>query len=92
MSILSEEVYEKTGTRYPISMILRVVGCSSGNWYDKKVACEPKKRGPKPKLTDEEALVAIRTAIEESPFVSEGYIKVWVRIRRKGLVRVPSGL
>lgn len=85
MSILSEEVYEKTGTKYPISMILRVVGCSSGNWYDKKVAGEPKKRGPKPKLTDEEALVAIRTAIEESPFVSEGYIKVWVRIRRKGL-------
>lgn len=85
MSILSEEVYGKTGTKYPISMILRVVGCSSGNWYDKKVACEPKKRGPKPKLTDEEALVAIRTAIEESPFVSEGYIKVWVRIRRKQL-------
>ena len=85
MSILSEEVYEKTGKKYPISMILRVVGCSSGNWYDKKVAGEPKKRGPKPKLTDEEALVAIRTAIEESPFVSEGYIKVWVRIRRKGL-------
>lgn len=76
-------MYEKTGAKYPISMILHVVGCSSGNWYGKKASGEPKKRGPKPKLTD---VVAIRTAIDELPFVSEGYIKVWVRIRRKGLI------
>lgn len=65
-------------------MILRVVGCSSGNWYGKKAADPPKKRGPRPFLTDEEVLAAVREAIEESPFVSEGYIKVWVRMRRKG--------
>lgn len=31
-----------------------------GNWYGKKAAGEPRKRGPKPNLTDDEALVAIR--------------------------------
>ena len=86
MSILSEEVYERTGAKYPISMVLRVVGCSSGNWYGKKPDVPPLRRGPKPRLSDDEVLTAIREAIEESPFVSEGYIKVWVRMRRKGKI------
>ena len=80
---LSKERYEKTGGNYPMRMILRVVGCSSGNWYEKKPsAAHP--RGRKAALTASEVLVAIKAAIDESPFVSEGYIKVWVRMRRAG--------
>ena len=36
MAILSEERYEKTGKKYPVRLILKVVGCSSGNWYQAK--------------------------------------------------------
>ena len=68
-----------------MSMILRVVGCSSGNWYERK-RTSAQKRGTKPRMSDEDVLEAIREAIEESPFVSEGYIKIWVRMRRKGKI------
>lgn len=82
--MLKEERYEKTGEPYPLSMVFRAVGCSSSTWYGKPSARKPEKRGPKPRMTDDEVLVAVKEAIEESPFVSEGYIKIWVRMRRIG--------
>ncbi|MCG2796699.1 MAG: IS3 family transposase, partial [Actinomycetia bacterium] len=39
-----------------------------------------KKRGPKPKTSDEELLELIREDIEESPFIGEGHRKVWARL------------
>ncbi len=84
VAMLKEERYEKTGEPYPLSMVFRVVGCSSSTWYGKTSARKPEKRGPKPRMTDDEVLVAVKEAIEESPFVSEGYIKIWVRMRRIG--------
>lgn len=41
------------------------------------------RRGPKPKVSDEELLKAIRLDIAASPFVGEGYRKVWRRLRRR---------
>lgn len=82
--MLKEERYEKTGEPYPLSMVFRVVGCSSSTWYGKPSARKPEKRGPKPRMTDDEVLVAVKEAIEESPFMSEGYIKIWARMRRIG--------
>lgn len=66
-------------------MILRVVGCSKGNWYGHKSSFN-RRRGKKPILSDAQVLEAIHQAIAESPFVSEGYIKIWIRMKRKGLV------
>ena len=86
MAILSEEIYEPTGKHYPMRLILKVVGCSSGNWYQAKAdANEKRKRGRKAALSDEELLIEIRIAIGESRFHGEGYKKIWHRLRRKGM-------
>jgi len=50
----------------------------------------PAKRGPKVDiLTDEELLEHVRRAIEESPWVGEGYRKVWARLRGDGVRTSP---
>jgi putative transposase len=49
-----------------------------------KVDSTPKaRRGPKPSISDEELLQAIREDIEQSPFIAEGYRKIWCRLRRR---------
>ena len=57
---------------------------------------QPKKRGPKTTLTDEELLFLVREDLAASPFSGEGHRKVWARLRvlkgvrasRKRLLRV----
>ena len=39
-----------------------------------------KKRGPKPKVSDDELLALIREDLEASPFIGEGHRKVWARL------------
>ena len=46
------------------------------------------KRGPKPKLTDADLLVAIREDLASSPFEGEGHRKVWARLRVLRGIRV----
>jgi len=46
------------------------------------------KRGPKPRLTDAELLVAIREDLASSPFEGEGHRKVWTRLRVLSEIRV----
>lgn len=41
------------------------------------------RRGPKPSISDDLLLEAIRQDIDASPFVGEGYRKVWRRLRRR---------
>ncbi len=43
------------------------------------------KRGPKTEWDDATLLVLIREVLEASPFVGEGYRKVWARLRFKGI-------
>ena len=45
----------------------------------------PGKRGPRGPYTDEQLLEHIRAVLVESPFHGEGYRKVWVRLRFKGI-------
>jgi transposase InsO family protein len=44
-----------------------------------------RKRGPKPTWTDVELIEHIRRALAASPFVGEGYRKVWARLRLAGI-------
>lgn len=46
------------------------------------------KRGPKTEISDDELVVMIRTAIDDSPFCGEGYRKVRAHLRRKHDIRV----
>jgi transposase InsO family protein len=48
----------------------------------------PAKRGPKPAVSDEALLEAIRRDLTESPFAGEGHRKVWARLKFGGGLRV----
>jgi transposase InsO family protein len=41
----------------------------------------PARRGPKPAVTDDALLVAIRADLQRSPWTGEGHRKVWARLR-----------
>jgi putative transposase len=45
----------------------------------------PGKRGPKTAWTDDELTELIRGVLASSPFVGEGYRKVWARLRQEGI-------
>ena len=47
-----------------------------------------KKRGPRPKIGDEELLELIREDLENSPFIGEGHRKVWARLRYGKKIKV----
>src|SRR5579884_2447891 len=51
----------------------------------KPQATTPHKRGPKTAWTDEELTAQIRDVLARSPFVGEGYRKVWARLRLAGI-------
>lgn len=52
------------------------------------VPLHPKRRGPKPKLSDAHLLAAIRADLAASPFIGEGHRKVWARLRILHNIRV----
>ena len=71
---------------YPVRMVLKIAGLSSAAWYtasrEKVVKLRP---GPKPAISDDVLLVAIRKDLDNSRFHSEGHKKVRARLRRTGI-------
>jgi putative transposase len=51
-------------------------------------AAPPARRGPKPAITDETLLAAIKQDLETSPWTGEGHRKVWARLRVRDGIRV----
>lgn len=45
----------------------------------------PKKRGPKPKVSDAKLLRLVKKDLATTPFTGEGYRKVWDRLKRQGV-------
>jgi transposase InsO family protein len=72
-----------SGKRYGIERVCRVVGYPRSSFYSKKRESKvaPKKRGPKPSITDEQLLELIRSDLARSPFSGEGHRKVWGRLK-----------
>jgi putative transposase len=71
---------------YPVRLVLKVAGLSSAAWYTKSRAKSERNRpGPKPLVSDETLLAAIREDLGSSHFHSEGHKKVRARLRRKGI-------
>ena len=71
---------------FPMNRILSIAGLSSAAYYRKKPAGKEKvRRGPKPKISDEDLLVEIRAEILNSVFTDEGYKKIWKRMRKRGI-------
>ena len=81
---------QATGRRYPLTMICEVWQVPRSTVYtarqrDVDEPAEPKKRGPKTKLSDGELVEKIREVLKESDFLAEGHRKVRVRLRPKGI-------
>lgn len=81
-----QETSHVTGGPYPLRLVLKAAGLSSAAWYSgprtKAEKCRP---GPKPVISDEELLSAIREDLASTPFHGEGHKKVRARLRRKGI-------
>ena len=51
-------------------------------------AAPPARRGPKPVVSDEALLAAIKDDLARSPWTGEGHRKVWARLRVRDAIRV----
>jgi hypothetical protein len=51
-------------------------------------AAPPARRGPKPAISDDALLAAIKRDLDTSPWTGEGHRKVWARLRVRDGIRV----
>ena len=77
-----------TGLVYGVERVCTIWGVPRSSFYAgqrRKVSDTTKpaarRRGPKPKISDADLLAAIVADLQASPFVGEGYRKVWARLR-----------
>lgn len=83
------QVSEATGRPYPLAMICEVLEVARSSFYALRRQLElfeppvAGKRGPRPAVSDEELLAAIRADLGGSPFAGEGHRKVWARLHKK---------
>lgn len=75
-----------TGKPFGIERVCRVWEYPRATFYQHRAVAafgkpNPGKRGPKPKLSDEQLLELIRQDLKNSPFIGEGHRKVWARLK-----------
>jgi len=89
---MSREMSLSTGEVYGVERVCRAAGLPRSSYYGRKQRTQhPRlqgKRGPKPKVSDESLLEAIREDLAASPFVGEGHRKVWARLKFGKGIRV----
>lgn len=91
---MSRTVSPKAGRAYGMERVCRVLESHRSTHYyrlkpvDPASRPEPRKRGPKPTVSDAELLALIRVDLDGSPFVGEGHRKVWARLRITKGIRV----
>jgi putative transposase len=82
----TQELSGYTGKAYPVRLVLKASGLSSASWYGKSRRKLQKQRpGPKPAISDDLLLAAIREDLATTRFHSEGHKKVRARLHRQGL-------
>ena len=85
-----------TGQPYGIKRVCQVWDVPRSSFYAAQASTSdtavpappPARRGPKPAITDEALLAAIRRDLETSPWTGEGHRKVWARLRVRDGIRV----
>jgi putative transposase len=86
---VSQTVSPASGRVYGRQRTCRALGMSRSTLYAVQArqarAAPLGKRGPKTTWTDAELLEQIRDVLARSPFVGEGYRKVWARLRIAGI-------
>jgi putative transposase len=85
-----------TGRRYGAARVCRVWEVARSSFYavrqagadDAGARPSPARRGPRPAISDQDLLTAIRTDLARSPWTGEGHRKVWARLRVRHGIRV----
>jgi transposase InsO family protein len=84
------------GRRYGVARVCQVWGLPRSSFYAARQpqvdtgapAAPARRRGPKPAVSDEALLAAIRADLARSPWTGEGHRKVWARLRVINGIRV----
>ena len=86
---MSQTVSPSTGRAYGRQRTCRALGVARSTLYAARARAQQgpvrQKRGPKTAWTDAELTEHIRDVLARSPFVGEGYRKVWARLRGTGI-------
>jgi len=90
---MSRETSPGAAKRYGLQRVCRVLDVPRSTLYAQRaraqvVTLHARRRGPKPKMSDESLLEAIRADLAASPFLGEGHRKVWARLRILRGIRV----
>jgi putative transposase len=86
---MADAISPTTGRCYGVARVCRVWEVPRSSFYaarqvgvaDAEARSNPARRGPKPAISDEDLLVAIRADLARSPWTGEGHRKVWARLR-----------
>ncbi|MCP4549456.1 MAG: DDE-type integrase/transposase/recombinase [bacterium] len=83
---MSAQASPETNRSYGVKLVCRVWDFPRSTYYaqaprNASEQTKPKRRGPKPKISDEALLKAIRRDLDRSPFTGEGHRKVHARLR-----------
>jgi putative transposase len=87
-----------SGQPYGIRRVCQVWGVPRSSFYAAQAPAPdtatpaplPARRGPKPAVTDEALLAAIRRDLDRSPWTGEGHRKVWARLRVRDAIRISA--
>ena len=91
---MAETVSPSSGRRYGIAQVCRIWDVPRSSFYADRhrgstaTPIPPQRRGPKPAVSDDALLAAIRADLARSPWDGEGHRKVWARLRVMDGVRV----
>jgi putative transposase len=86
---MAEAISPATGRRYGIARVCRVWEVARSSFYAAHrqeaeaatAVVASARRGPKPTVSDQALLAAIRADLARSPWTGEGHRKVWARLR-----------
>ena len=83
---MSRTVSPSVGRRYGLALVCRVWDVARSSVYATRTrptspTLEQRKRGPKTQWTDAELTQLIQETITTSPWLGEGYRKVWAQLR-----------
>jgi putative transposase len=88
--MMAAETSPGTGRLYGVERVCRAWDVARSSFYARRrqhagsgprPATSASRPGPKPPISDEALLAAIRADLQRSPWTGEGYRKVWARLR-----------
>jgi len=90
---MAKAISPTAGQRCGIQRVCRLWDVPRSSFYAAQVksavpAAPPARRGPKPAITDEALLAAVKRDLDTSPWTGEGHRKVWARLRVRDGIRV----